>query len=116
MSPGSKRRALVPPELGYVGGGEGPQPPTFATKRQLETHRRCVRVGLRGFGTVGREGLWVGCGRSGVGGKEHIVVAGNMFPSAGPRRFQAIESFPCNPHFQVPMLCPAPPLPVMTDE
>eukprot|EP00198_Chlamydomonas_reinhardtii_P011648 XP_001700985.1 peptidyl-prolyl cis-trans isomerase, FKBP-type [Chlamydomonas reinhardtii] len=40
MSPGSKRRALVPPELGYVGGGEGPQPPTFATKRQLETHRR----------------------------------------------------------------------------
>ncbi|GLI65625.1 hypothetical protein VaNZ11_009195 [Volvox africanus] len=40
MSPGSKRRALVPPELGYVVGGELPQPPTFATKRQLETHRR----------------------------------------------------------------------------
>ncbi|KXZ43172.1 hypothetical protein GPECTOR_99g807 [Gonium pectorale] len=40
MAPGSKRRALIPPELGYVGGGEGPQPPTFATKRQLETHRR----------------------------------------------------------------------------
>lgn len=39
MAPGSKRRAVVPPELGYVGGGEQPQPPTFATKRQLENHR-----------------------------------------------------------------------------
>ncbi|GLC33373.1 hypothetical protein PLESTM_000054300 [Pleodorina starrii] len=40
MAPGSKRRALIPPELGYVGGEELPQPPTFATKRQLENHRR----------------------------------------------------------------------------
>ncbi|PNH00131.1 Peptidyl-prolyl cis-trans isomerase FKBP16-1, chloroplastic, partial [Tetrabaena socialis] len=54
MSPGTKRRALVPPELGYVGGGEQPQPPTFATKRQLETHRR--RVG----GRAGGVWLWVG--------------------------------------------------------
>ncbi len=42
MAPGSKRRALVPPELGYVGGGEQPQPPTFATKRQLENHKKWV--------------------------------------------------------------------------
>ncbi|GFR49598.1 hypothetical protein Agub_g11667 [Astrephomene gubernaculifera] len=40
MAPGCKRRALIPPELGYVAGGEGPQPPTFATRRQLESHRR----------------------------------------------------------------------------
>ncbi|EFJ44741.1 hypothetical protein VOLCADRAFT_95114 [Volvox carteri f. nagariensis] len=40
MSPGAKRRAVIPPELGYVGGGELPQPPTFATKRQLENHRK----------------------------------------------------------------------------
>lgn len=40
MAPGSKRRVLIPPEVGYVGGGEQPQPPTFGTKRQLETHRR----------------------------------------------------------------------------
>jgi FKBP-type peptidyl-prolyl cis-trans isomerase len=47
MSPGGRVRALVPPELGYVaaavgaGAGQplGPQPPTFATKRQLANHQ-----------------------------------------------------------------------------
>ncbi len=44
MAPGSKRRALIPPELGYVSGAEQPQPPTFATKRQLDNHRRFVSM------------------------------------------------------------------------
>lgn len=39
MMPGAKRRILVPPELGYVQDYE-PKMPTFATKRQLETHKR----------------------------------------------------------------------------
>ncbi len=33
-------RALVPPELGYVSSALQPQPPTFATKRQLANHAR----------------------------------------------------------------------------
>ncbi|KAL4421178.1 hypothetical protein ABPG77_003361 [Micractinium sp. CCAP 211/92] len=38
--PGSKFRALVPPELGYQAApGALPQMPTFATKRQLENHK-----------------------------------------------------------------------------
>ncbi len=44
MRQGGKRRVLVPPEQGYtsaVGGVElEPQPPTFATKRQLANHAR----------------------------------------------------------------------------
>lgn len=39
MRPGAKRRALIPPEVGYVNQNLGPQPPTFATKRQLDVHR-----------------------------------------------------------------------------
>lgn len=45
MRQGSKRRILVPPQLGYSsGGGEGaaglqPRMPTFATQRQLDNHR-----------------------------------------------------------------------------
>jgi len=38
MRPGEKRRALVPPELGYVKKGAAPQPPEFGQKRQVETH------------------------------------------------------------------------------
>ena len=38
MRPGEKRRALVPPELGYVRKGAAPQPPEFGQKRQVETH------------------------------------------------------------------------------
>ena len=40
MSPGGRRRALVPPELGYTSSALQPQPPTFATKRQLANHSR----------------------------------------------------------------------------
>lgn len=43
MQQGGKRRILVPPELGYVSSSTGaaePQPPTFATKRQLANHSR----------------------------------------------------------------------------
>jgi FKBP-type peptidyl-prolyl cis-trans isomerase len=40
MQQGGKRRVLVPPELGYTMEGLEPQPPTFATKRQLENHKR----------------------------------------------------------------------------
>jgi FKBP-type peptidyl-prolyl cis-trans isomerase len=40
MAPGSRRRALVPPELGYTSSALQPQPPTFATKRQLANHSR----------------------------------------------------------------------------
>jgi hypothetical protein len=46
MRPGGKRRALVPPEVGYlapaaagVKGGLQPAMPTFATQRQLENHK-----------------------------------------------------------------------------
>jgi FKBP-type peptidyl-prolyl cis-trans isomerase len=38
MEPGSKRRALIPPALGYTSQELQPQPPTFATKRQLVNH------------------------------------------------------------------------------
>jgi len=45
--PGSKRRAFVPPSAGYtsklkrgVKGALGPQPPTFASRRQLANHER----------------------------------------------------------------------------
>lgn len=40
MKPGGKRRALVPPEVGYTDPGLEPQPPTFATKRQLMVHSK----------------------------------------------------------------------------
>lgn len=40
MSPGSRVRALIPPELGYTSSVLQPQPPTFATKRQLANHSR----------------------------------------------------------------------------
>ena len=42
--PGSKRRAFVPPSAGYISkakrGPLGPQPPTFASRRQLANHER----------------------------------------------------------------------------
>lgn len=40
MKPGAKRRVIVPPQLGYTGTNADlqPQPPTFATKRQLLNH------------------------------------------------------------------------------
>jgi len=38
MQQGGKRRVLVPPEAGYVSSVLQPQPPTFATKRQLANH------------------------------------------------------------------------------
>ncbi|GBF99063.1 hypothetical protein Rsub_11834 [Raphidocelis subcapitata] len=40
MQPGGRRRALVPPEQGYTSSALGPQPPTFATRRQLANHSR----------------------------------------------------------------------------
>lgn len=40
MQAGGKRRALVPPELGFVNDTLQPQPPTFATKRQLLNHSK----------------------------------------------------------------------------
>jgi len=40
MAPGGRVRALVPPELGYTSSALQPQPPTFATKRQLANHSR----------------------------------------------------------------------------
>ena len=39
MTPGSKRRAAIPARLGYVRDDLEPQPPTFATKRQLLNHK-----------------------------------------------------------------------------
>ena len=40
MRPGSKRRALVPPSAGYADSPDAqPQPPTFATQRQLRNHQ-----------------------------------------------------------------------------
>jgi len=42
MRRGGKRRALVPPEHGYASDPSSllPQPPTFATKRQLLNHAK----------------------------------------------------------------------------
>ena len=40
MAPGAKRRALIPPAVGYTSDALQPQPPTFATKRQLLVHSR----------------------------------------------------------------------------
>lgn len=40
MRPGEKRRALIPPSLGYTNKGLSPQPPEFGQKRQVETHAR----------------------------------------------------------------------------
>eukprot|EP00798_Chlamydomonas_sp_ICE-L_P030454 gene30454-35464_t len=41
MTQGAKRRALVPPDVGYLDcGKDEPQPPTFATQRQLANHCR----------------------------------------------------------------------------
>ncbi len=42
MKPGGKRRALIPPELAYAANPNDaqPQPPTFATKRQLVNHSK----------------------------------------------------------------------------
>ncbi len=39
MQPAGKRRAFIPPEVGYVNDGLEPQPPGFATERQLINHR-----------------------------------------------------------------------------
>ena len=39
MTPGSKRRAVIPARLGYVSDDLQPQPPTFATRRQLLNHK-----------------------------------------------------------------------------
>lgn len=38
MRKGEKRRALIPPDVGYIGTELQPQPPTFGTKRQLLNH------------------------------------------------------------------------------
>lgn len=41
MRKGGRRRVLVPPDVGYLAGsGLQPTMPTFATKRQLENHKR----------------------------------------------------------------------------
>ena len=40
MRPGEKRRALVPPRLGYVSDGLAPQPPDFGQRRQVTVHAR----------------------------------------------------------------------------
>lgn len=40
MKTGGKRRALIPPEQGYLSTSLQPQPPTFATQRQLQNHAR----------------------------------------------------------------------------
>lgn len=39
MRPGEKRRAMVPPELGYVKDGLEPCPPDFGQKRQVMAHK-----------------------------------------------------------------------------
>lgn len=38
MRPGERRRALVPPRLGYVAAGLLPQPPDFGQRRQVSVH------------------------------------------------------------------------------
>lgn len=40
MRPGARRRALIPPEVGYLAApGLQPAMPTFGTQRQLENHK-----------------------------------------------------------------------------
>eukprot|EP00899_Mesostigma_viride_P004822 jgi/Mesvir1/14340/Mv09748-RA.1 len=38
MKPGARRRALIPPSMGYIQPNLQPQMPTFGTRRQLESH------------------------------------------------------------------------------
>lgn len=94
MAPGGRVRALVPPELGYTSSALQPQPPTFATKRQLANHAREPLLfevwGQGGEGPGQACHLFAGgCTRRAAA--QHAPVLHRLFPTPLPSQVQLLR-------------------------